>query len=82
MRDDSAYRAVVFGALRAVTEDAPSGYVEQIELSTAVNRWAGRNGLGPVSVEAISRAVDRAGYRNFRTERRSYFAGLVIKEDA
>lgn len=79
---DAAYRAVVIGALRATTEDGANAYADQPSLSTAVNRWAGRNGVGPVPMDSLVRLMDSAGYRHFRTDRRGYFAGLSIKEDS
>ncbi|GGW18658.1 hypothetical protein GCM10018980_58440 [Streptomyces capoamus] len=81
MRNDAAYRAVVFGALRATTEDGPTSYAEEHALSAAVNRWAGTNGVGPVPMDSLVRLIGAAGYQHFRTERRGYFAGLAIKEN-
>jgi hypothetical protein len=77
---DAAYRAVVFNALRAATQDGR--YVEERALSVAVNRWAGQNGVGPVPMESLVRLVGGAGYPYFQTDRRGYFAGLAIKEDS
>ena len=78
MRDDTAFRSVVFDALRATTRDGP--YVDERALAAAVNRWAGQYGVGPVPMESLVRIVDGAGYPHFRTDRRGYFAGLAIKE--
>ncbi|MCT9108311.1 hypothetical protein N4G69_22200 [Streptomyces mirabilis] len=79
MNNDDAYRDLVFAALRATTSDGP--YAEQCALSTAVDRWAGQNGVGPVPIESLVRIADSAGYTHFQTERRGYFAGLSLKED-
>lgn len=82
MRDDATYRAVVFGALRALTVEAPNAYVDDHDLFSAVNRWAAVSGLGPIPFASFRRIVERAGYRSFHTERRCYFAGLTLKEES